>query len=50
MLSCDLCSHWNAWISYLDDVSLFDAFLIYDASICLDDASYLVGTSIALLL
>ena len=24
------CSHWNVWISCLDDVSLFDTFLYYD--------------------
>ena len=24
MLSCDLCFHWNAWLSCLDDVGLFD--------------------------
>ena len=30
MLSCDLFFHWNAWISCLDDVSLFGAFLYYD--------------------
>ena len=28
-LSCDLCFHWNACISCLDDVS-FDAFPCYD--------------------
>ena len=26
MLPYDLCFHWNAWISCLDDVSLFGAF------------------------
>ena len=30
MLPCDLYFHWNAWISYLDDVSSFDAFHYYD--------------------
>ena len=30
MLSCDLCFHWNACISCLDDVSLFGAFIYYD--------------------
>ena len=30
MLPCDLCFHWNACISCLDDVSLFGEFLYYD--------------------
>ena len=30
MISCDLCFYQNAWISCLDDVSLFDTFPYYD--------------------
>ena len=40
MLSCDLCFHWNALISCLNDVSLFDAFPYYDVI-------FLVGVYIA---
>lgn len=48
MLPCDLCFHWNAWISCLDDVSYFTHSHSYLMMfrILLDDVIYLVGVSI----
>ena len=44
MLSCDLCFHWDACISCLDDVSLTH-FLMMMISILLDDVILCFTTS-----
>ena len=49
MLSCDLCFHWNDFISCLYDVR-FDTFPYYDDQNVIGNVLYFVGLSYALIL